>query len=142
MLAWMQAGGNALTATNTFMTTLVSPEAVLLETEANFAVIPADDGQMGILKNRAPVVTRLTPGILKIETPGGVYRYFVGGGYAQLKNNRLTVMAEEALPEEAINADRVAAEESRLSQTRADDLQAVKMVQLRISAMRNLLAGE
>jgi F-type H+-transporting ATPase subunit epsilon len=124
------------------MTTLVSPEAVLLETEATFAVIPADDGQMGILKNRAPVATRLTPGILKIETPGGVYRYFVGGGYAQLKANHLSVMAEEALPEEAVNADRVAAEESQLSQTDAGNAQAVKIAQLRINAMRKLMAGD
>ena len=131
-----------MTATNTFSTKLVTPEAVMLETEANFAVIPADDGQMGILKNRAPVITRLTPGVLKIETPGGVYRYFVGGGYAQLKNNQLTVMAEEALPEEAINADRIAMEESRLTQTDAQDLVAVKMVQLRIGAMRKLMGGD
>lgn len=114
----------------------------MLETEANFAVIPADDGQMGILKNRAPVVTRLTPGVLKIETPSGVYRYFVGGGYAQLKNNQLTVLAEEALSEKAITADRMAIEESRLAQTNAQDVVAIKMVQLRIGAMRKLISGE
>ncbi len=114
----------------------------MLQTEANFAVIPADDGQMGILKNQAPVVTRLNPGVLKIETPAGVYRYFVGGGYAQMKNNQLTVMAEEALPEETINADRVAIEEVRLTQINGQDAVAVKMMQLRIGAMRKLMGGD
>ncbi len=131
-----------MTAANTFLATLVTPEAVLLETHANFAVIPADDGQLGILKNRAPVVTRLTPGVLKIETPGGVYQYFVGGGYAKMQDNALTVLAEQALPEEAINAEKLSAEEARLSQTDSHNVVALKMAQARVAAMRKLLHSE
>jgi F-type H+-transporting ATPase subunit epsilon len=94
--------------TNTFHLSLITPERVVLETDATFAVIPAHDGELGFQKDRAPLVCRLGAGLLRAETTGGPRALFVAGGFAQMVYNRLTVLTEVA--RELDQLDRAAAE--------------------------------
>lgn len=93
---------------DTFHLSVITPERAVLETEATFVAFPAHDGEVGVLRNRAPLLYRLGTGLLRAETPEGEHRLFVDGGFAQMVDNRLTILTEQARRPEDI--DRAAAE--------------------------------
>ena len=80
-----------------FHVVVVSPERVLYDGEATFAVVPAHDGQMGILHDHAPLLALLGTGPLRLETAEGTRRFRVSGGFVQVLRNRVTVLSEEAV---------------------------------------------
>jgi F-type H+-transporting ATPase subunit epsilon len=82
--------------TDTFHVSVVTPERAVLETEATSAVFPAHDGEVGILPHRAPLLYKLGAGLLRVETPAGRHAFFVDGGFAQMVNNKLTILTEQA----------------------------------------------
>lgn len=75
---------------------LVTPETTLVDATTTSVVVPLYDGQMGILPGRAPVVGRLGTGELRFEDHGGTQRYFIDGGFLQIKGNVVTVLTHEA----------------------------------------------
>src|SRR5260370_16778684 len=81
---------------NTFPVSVISPERAVLESEATFAAVPAHDGELGILHNRAPMLYRLGAGLLRLDTPPGKRALFVAGGFAQMGENPLTILTEAA----------------------------------------------
>lgn len=126
----------------TFHTAVVTPEQIVLETPTTFAVVPADDGQLGILTHRASITTKLSIGTLKLETPDGVHRFLVHGGYAQMKDNALTVLTEEAIPEAAITPEFLQAQQAQAEAMPEGDMTNSKLRQqalVRVEAMRKLV---
>ncbi len=93
---------------STFHVSVITPERAVLESEATFAAVPAHDGELGILHNRAPLLYRLGAGLLRLDTPSGKRALFVAGGFAQMVENRLTILTEVA--REVDQLDRAAAE--------------------------------
>ncbi len=91
-----------------FKIALVTPEAMVLETSIEQAIIPAHDGEMGILHLRAPLVVTLGAGWLALDTAGTRTRYYLSGGFAQMKEDVLTVLADEAIPEDKITPTQIA----------------------------------
>jgi F-type H+-transporting ATPase subunit epsilon len=89
----------------TLQCTLVTPQEQLLDESVTYARIPAWDGLVGIAASRAPLLVKLGDGDLRLDLPGGQSRhFFIGGGFAQMKDNRLCVLADEALPANAVTA--------------------------------------
>ena len=95
---------------DTFHLSVITPERAVLETDATFAALPAHDGELGILKNRAPMLYRLGAGLLRADTVDGKCALFVAGGFAQMVDNRLTVLTETA--KDLDQLDRAAAEKA------------------------------
>jgi F-type H+-transporting ATPase subunit epsilon len=93
---------------DTFHISVITPERAVLDSEATFAVVPAHDGELGILARRAPLLYRLGAGLLRVETPAGKRAIFVAGGFAQMVENRLTILTEIAKEPDKI--ERAAAE--------------------------------
>ncbi|HEY3246263.1 MAG TPA: ATP synthase F1 subunit epsilon [Phycisphaerae bacterium] len=93
-----------------FRCTVVTPDRQVLDTDATFVALPAHDGEIGILHNRAPLVCKLGIGVLRVTAGGGQQRYFVDGGFAQVLDNNLTVLTPKALSSDQI--DPAAAEAS------------------------------
>ena len=93
---------------DTFHISVITPERAVLDSEATFAVVPAHDGELGILARRAPLLYRLGAGLLRVETPEGKRAIFVAGGFAQMVENRLTILTEIAKEPDKI--ERAAAE--------------------------------
>ena len=90
----------------TFQCSVVTPERAVLECEAKFVTLPAWDGEIGILRNRAPLVCRLGIGELRVETPSEKHSLFLDGGFAEMSDNRLTILTSAAkLPDELTQAD-------------------------------------
>ncbi|WP_201839534.1 F0F1 ATP synthase subunit epsilon [Microvirga zambiensis] len=90
----------------TFNFELVSPERVLFSGEVDAVVLPATEGDMTVLAGHSPVMTTLKTGFLVVtSTPGNGRRVLVRGGFADVNQNGLTVLAERALPEEELTQD-------------------------------------
>ncbi len=100
----------------TFQLSVVTPERVVLEAEVKFVALPAHDGEIGIMRNRAPLLVKLAPGSLRADTDGGPRTLYVDGGFAEMADNRLTVLTEEAVRPEELDAEAV---EARLAEARA-----------------------
>ena len=89
-----------------FHLSVVTPEREVLSLEARFVAFPAYDGEMGILTQRAPLLAKLGAGLLRVdETGGGKRRLFIAGGFAQMVDDKLTLLTEEALEPEKITAE-------------------------------------
>ena len=90
---------------------VITPEEQVLEARAKSVVIPAHDGQIGILENRAPLLCELGTGVLRIDTTAeGPKEFFVDGGFAQVLDNNVMVLTERAAAAEDI--DRAAARQA------------------------------
>jgi len=76
---------------------LVSPERLLLSTEAEMVTIPGSEGEMGVMAGHMPLISTLRPGQITVSGGDG-QRYFVTGGFAEVNPRKLTVLAEEAVP--------------------------------------------
>ena len=94
-----------------FRCTIVTPEEQVLDESLTQAVLPAHDGLIGILTDRAPLLVKLGLGPLRIDLATGEKKYFyIEGGVAQMKDNRLTILTNEATPAAAIDAEAARAE--------------------------------
>jgi F-type H+-transporting ATPase subunit epsilon len=78
---------------------LVTPERAVLSTDAHMVVVPGSEGDMGILGGHAPVMTTIRDGeILVYSNPTTVVqRITVAGGFAEVNEGGLTVLAEQAV---------------------------------------------
>lgn len=84
---------------DTFHCTLVTPERQVFEQEAVYASIPAWDGQLGVAHQRAPLLAKLGDGALRVDDATGTsHWYFIAGGFAQMRENRLSLVANDAVP--------------------------------------------
>lgn len=80
-----------------FQCTIVTPEQQLLDQTVTQVILPAHDGQIGILTGRSPLLAKLGLGKLQIDLAGGGQQvYLVEGGVAQMKDNKLTVLTSAA----------------------------------------------
>jgi F-type H+-transporting ATPase subunit epsilon len=94
-----------------FQCVIVTPEAQVFDESITQAIVPAHDGQIGILTDRAPLLAKLGIGVLQLDLAGGQRRaLFIEGGIAQMKDNRLTIVTNEAIEPSAIDAETARAE--------------------------------
>ena len=87
---------------------LVSPEKLLLSRRVDMVVVPGAEGDMGVLPQHSPAITTVRPGTIVVYEGGAVTdRIFIAGGFAEVSDNRCTVLAEEAMPIEDIDKNAV-----------------------------------
>jgi len=84
---------------------LVSPERLLLSDAADMVTVPGTEGYMGVMAGHAPIISTLRPGTITVQgaTEGDI-RYFVRGGFTEITTQKITVLAEEAIPLAEVNA--------------------------------------
>ena len=73
---------------------VISPERVLFEGEANSVVAPAFDGEVGILSDHAPMMTLLGKGTLRLD--GASKSFEIEGGFLQVIDNNVRIVTEKA----------------------------------------------
>lgn len=123
---------------------LVSPEKLLLSEDADMVTLPGTDGYFGVLAGHSPVISTLKPGV--IEVKGGTQgdrRFFVSTGFADVSPEKLTVLAEEAIPMENVDAElltrRIADAEEDILQAKTEEARAKAVTQL--DALQHLRAA-
>jgi F-type H+-transporting ATPase subunit epsilon len=110
-----------------FQCVLVTPEQQLLDEQVSQAIVPAHDGQVGILTGRAPILVKLGTGTLRVDLAGGQRRfYFVDGGVAQMKDNKLTILSTDAAAADEIDAESARAEYAEAEARQTTDTKAAK----------------
>lgn len=92
--------------------TVITPErTVLKDFECDAAILPVVDGSMGILPLHAPMVAALRPGILKVKHEGRYQPVAVMGGFAEVSQDRITVLTDAA--ERSVDIDVLRAREAK-----------------------------
>ena len=76
-----------------FKIEIVNPEkSFLIKGDVSEVVVPAFEGEMGILKNHISIISFLKPGIIKILSKSGDQNYYVEDGIVEFKNNNLSIL--------------------------------------------------
>ena len=76
-----------------FKIEIVNPEkSFLVKEDASEVVVPAFEGEMGILKDHISIISFLKPGIIKIISKSGDENYYVEDGIVEFKNNNLSIL--------------------------------------------------
>ena len=101
-------------AENTFMLEMVTPEQILLKDEVQFMVAPAVEGEIGVLRNHAPLVAALDIGVLRYKDSAGLEQKFaISGGFFEVVDNVARVLAETAERGDEIDVLRAKAAKER-----------------------------
>jgi F-type H+-transporting ATPase subunit epsilon len=105
-----------------FQCVIVTPEQQAFDESVTQAIVPAHDGQIGILTDRAPLLVKLGLGALQLDLANGQRRtLFIEGGIAQMKDNRLTIVTNEAVDPATIDAETARAEFAEATALRTTD---------------------
>ena len=90
----------------TFNVKVVTYQEKVLEQEADFLLVRTTEGDMGVLPNHSPFVAELAIGEMMIRLNGTEKSYFVSGGFLEISNNNVTILANEAMASELIDLER------------------------------------
>ncbi|AGH85875.1 MULTISPECIES: F0F1 ATP synthase subunit epsilon [Ralstonia solanacearum species complex] len=106
---------------------VVSAEQEIFSGDAKFVALPGEAGELGILPGHTPLITRIKPGAVRIETEAGEEFVFVAGGILEVQPKHVTVLADTAirghdLDEAKANEAKRAAEEALQNQSSDLDL--------------------
>ena len=82
---------------------VVTPEKAVLDEPADFVAVPMFDGELGVLPGRAPLIGRLGYGELRLRRGVETRRFFVDGGFVQVRANTVTVLTSRAMRAEEID---------------------------------------
>ncbi|MCG8651613.1 MAG: ATP synthase F1 subunit epsilon [Pirellulales bacterium] len=85
---------------------VVTPERTELDREAESISLPMFDGELGVLKGRAPLIGRLGYGTLRLQTAAGPERYYVDGGFAQVEGDVVNILTARAIPVDLLDHDK------------------------------------
>ena len=92
---------------------VVTPERTILDEPVEFVALPLYDGEIGIAPGRTPLIGRLGFGEMRTTLGGATRRYFLDGGFAQVRDNVVTVLTNRAIPAEQLDASSVTTELER-----------------------------
>ncbi len=76
---------------------IISPDKVIIKTEAEEVSIPAFEGQMTILKDHVPLITYLRPGLVEVKIKNVNEKFFVEDGTVEFSKNNLLILSSTAL---------------------------------------------
>ena len=93
-----------------FLLSIVTPEKVFCEIEAESLYVPGIDGYLGILSHHAPLITSLIPGKIEYrDNEGNEVSLAVSGGFLEVSENRATILADAVEGTEEIDVERARA---------------------------------
>jgi F-type H+-transporting ATPase subunit epsilon len=127
---------------------VVTPERRVVADTADAVVIPVHDGELGVLADRAPLLCELGIGQMRYRKGQRTRRLFIDGGFAQVDDNNVTVLTQNAVPVEEIGdetiteAERHATEVERAPLGREgltdEAVQARRLAHQRVRILRKL----
>lgn len=127
---------------------MVTPEKSALKTDAEFVVLPAEKGELGVLYGHEPYWVMLHDGEVRVTVGGDVQSFAIGGGFAEIERDRVSIFAESADLAHEIDMERERqALEKAKAETRRKDIDPttlaaaeaairVAQVKLRVAEMR------
>lgn len=114
---------------------VVTPEKPVYDGQADFVVVPAHDGELGILPRHARLLASLGVGELRITRGAELQRFFLEGGFVQVAEGKVTVLCERATSLDRLDP---AAVEAAAQQAKAAGAANAKELQQRATVMRRV----
>ena len=111
---------------------IVTPEETTFDQTATSVVLPLFDGEAGILPGHAPMIGRLGPGEVRVQTVTGESRFYVDGGFTQIEKNVVSVLTGKSIPADEIDLN--AAREA-LSKAENEPTDKPELMELRTKAI-------
>jgi F-type H+-transporting ATPase subunit epsilon len=133
-------------AAKTFNLDIVTPEKKVFSDKVEFAVFPGAEGELGVLFDHAPLLSRLIPGELRITKDGSVDCLAISGGFLEVRKNEVSVITETAdfanqIDIQGARAEKDAAEEDVKNASTPVDRKAAD-IKLRTALARIKVAGK
>jgi F-type H+-transporting ATPase subunit epsilon len=95
---------SAETATGLLALKVLTPEGSVLEGDVFEVTLPGSEGELGVLPAHAALLTKIIPGALAYRAPEGQGVIALGRGVAEVRDDRVIVLVEQAVPAEEIDA--------------------------------------
>jgi F-type H+-transporting ATPase subunit epsilon len=123
---------------------LVSPERLLISAQVQQVTVPGTEGLFTVLPDHAPVLSTLRPGVVEVVTEEGTAeRIFVRGGFAEVNNLGLTILAEVAIPLDELDSKTLEEQVRNAEEDVADakDDETRRRAQESLDHLRELMAA-
>lgn len=118
---------------------IVAPEKKVFSENVDFLVAPGSEGELGILPEHAPLITALNIGIMRVEQEGKKFKVVVSGGFMEVRNNKVTVLANAAERAESIDAARAEEAKRRAEERLASKSPDVDVLRAELALKRALM---
>jgi len=123
---------------------IVSPERLLLSRPVDMVVIPASEGDMGVLEGHSPAIVMLRGGVIALYEDDRITdQMYVAGGFAEVTPERCTVLANEILAPTDLSREegerRLAAAQEALAQVDGNDVVAEELALERVQSAQALI---
>lgn len=124
---------------------IVTPDCRVLSDHAVLAVVPAADGQIGVLAGHAPLAAANGVGELVVEKKGGRRNsFFLAGGFTQFRGNKMVILAEQCIPAEQLKDEEIRSELQEAEKLPQDPppaaarrLAALKIANAKLALLKN-----
>ena len=94
--------------TEEFKVEIVNPEkSFLIKDDVTEVVVPAFEGEMGILKDHISIISFLKPGIIKVFSKSGEEKYYVEDGIVEFKDNNLSILTSSIFSTSNIDKNKI-----------------------------------
>jgi F-type H+-transporting ATPase subunit epsilon len=117
---------------------IATAERVIYSDDVDIVIAPGIEGQMAILPSHAPLLTMLQPGELVVRKDGEETAIFVSGGFLEVMQNRVTILADTAERAEEIDIERAEEAKRRAEERLAGRLPEMDLARAEIALRRAL----
>jgi len=117
---------------------IVTPDRVVMSDDVRFVVAPGADGELGILPEHAPLVTGLNIGIVRVRKEGKEAKVAVSGGFMEVRDNRVIILADAAEREDEIDVERAKAAKKRAEERLAAPSPEIDIARAELALKRAL----
>lgn len=117
---------------------IATAERVIYSDDVDIVIAPGIEGQMAILPSHAPLLTMLQPGELVVRKEGEETAIFVSGGFLEVMQNRVTVLADTAERAEEIDVERAEEAKRRAEERLAGRLPEMDLARAEVALRRAL----
>lgn len=117
---------------------IVTPQRKVFSEDVSFLVAPGTEGELGVLPNHAPLITSLNIGIMRIQQEGRTFKVVVTGGFMEVRDNKVTVLANAAERAEEIDVARAEAARRRAEERLAKKTPDIDVLRAELALKRAL----
>ncbi len=126
-------------ADNKFVVEIITPDRVFYKGEATMIEFTTTEGEIGVYKNHVPTTVVLAPGIVTIHEGEGNKKAAVHAGFAEILNDKVTLLAEVAEWPEEIDVARAKAAEARATERIAQKADGLDVMRAELALKRALV---
>lgn len=126
-------------AEKSFRLEVITPERIVMSDEVEFVVVPGVEGELGVLANHAPMIAGLRIGVIRYFNDEGQERHLaMGGGFVEVLENEVTVLAETAEQGNEIDILRAKAAKERAERRLSERAEQINYARAQMALQRAL----